>query len=85
MCSAELLPNIHPGEILRTDFMAPLGLSAGDVASRSGLAVDQVEAVTGERVELTAEIDAGLGRALGTSAGYWLRLQAAFDRMEAEW
>jgi antitoxin HigA-1 len=78
------LPPIHPGEILREEFLAPLGLSAGALAKAMGVPRTRVERIAAESMGITADTALRLGKALGTSAQLWLSLQNRFDVETAE-
>lgn len=81
--TGELLPNIHPGEILMEDFIEPLGLTKNAVATAIGVPANRIgEIVRGSR-SITADTDLRLSRFFGTSEGYWLALQNAYDLEEA--
>lgn len=76
-------PNIHPGEILLEDFIEPLGLTKNTLATVIGVPATRIgEIVSGAR-SITADTDLRLSIYFGTSAGYWLRLQNAYDLEEA--
>lgn len=62
------LPPLHPGEILRAEFLAPLGLSPGALASAMGVPHTRVERIPAESIVVTADTALRFGRALGTSA-----------------
>ncbi len=75
-----LLPRpVHPGEILREDFLAEYALSAGALAKAIGVPRDRLEKIVREKRAVTAETAARLGRYFKTSPQFWLNLQAAFD------
>lgn len=76
------LPNVHPGEVLREDFMAPLELSAYAVAKAIAVPQSRLSAILAGRRAVSADTAARLGRYFGTSARFWLNLQAAFDAEE---
>jgi antitoxin HigA-1 len=81
--TGETLPNISPGEVLKLEFMEPLGLSARALARIIGVPANRVtEIVNGERAD-SAETAILLGRRLGTSAEFWLNLRMAHDLEEA--
>ena len=70
---------IHPGEILLTEFLEPLELSQTRLALAMEVPPRRVnEIVLGKRA-VTADTAVRLSRAFGTSALFWLNLQAAFD------
>ncbi|MCO7246034.1 HigA family addiction module antitoxin [Halomonas sp. Mc5H-6] len=77
------LPNIHPGEILYEDFMQPMGLSKDALAKQMDVPATRIGKVTLGRCPITADTDLHLAEVLGTSEGYWLRLQNAYDLEEA--
>src|SRR6266700_1412015 len=76
---AKKLPPMHPGEVLREEFLIPLGLSAGAIAKACGVPRTRIERVANEETPVTADTALRLGKALGTSAQLWLNLQNEFD------
>jgi addiction module HigA family antidote len=75
---------VHPGEILRDEFMTPLDLSARSLASALGVPPNRVtEIVRGERC-VTADTAIRLGLHFGTTSQFWLNLQQAYDLAIAE-
>ena len=78
------LPQLHPGEILREEFLVPLGVSAGALAKAMGVPRTRVERIASESIGITADTALRLGKALGTSAQLWLNLQNRFDVETAE-
>ncbi|MCH4562716.1 HigA family addiction module antitoxin [Halomonas sp. EGI 63088] len=77
------LPNIHPGEILLEDFIEPLGLTKNALANAIGVPATRIGEITRGARAITADTDIRLSRFLGTSEGYWLRLQNAYDLEQA--
>jgi addiction module HigA family antidote len=78
-----IIPAITPGEILRTEFMEPYGLSARALARELGVPANRItEIVNGTRA-ITAETALLLGRRFGTSAELWMNLQSAHALEEA--
>src|SRR5579863_1973489 len=73
------LPPLHPGEVLREEFLVPLGLSAGALAKAMGVPRTRVERIAAESIGITADTALRLGKALGTSAQLWLNLQTDYD------
>ena len=73
------LSPLHPGDVLREEFLAPLGLSAGALAKAMGVPRTRVERIAAELIGITADTALRLGKALGTSAQLWLNLQNRFD------
>ena len=80
----ELLQNIHPGQMLREDYLEPLGITAYKLAKGTGLTQTHVsELLHGER-NVTAMTSLLLSKYLGMSPRFWLDLQNRFDLIEAE-
>jgi len=79
MRKGEKLPPIHPGEMLREDFMKPLGLSMNRLALDLRVPVTRVAEIVHERRGITPDTALRLGRYFNTSARFWLNLQAAYD------
>ncbi len=77
------LRNIHPGEVLSEEFLVPLGISQNALARAIGVPPRRVnEIVLGKR-SITADTAVRLARALGTSEGFWMGLQADYDLEQA--
>ncbi|ADP72352.1 plasmid maintenance system antidote protein, XRE family [Rhodomicrobium vannielii ATCC 17100] len=70
------LPPIHPGEVLREEFLKPFGLSAGAVARAIGVPRTRIERLATEQTELTPDTALRLARFFGTTADFWMNLQA---------
>lgn len=81
---AKKLKPMHPGEVLREEFLLPLGLSAGALAKVCGLPRTRIERIAGEQTGITADTALRLGKALGTSAQLWLNLQTDYDVQRAK-
>ena len=75
----KLLPPIHPGEILREDFMKPLGLSMNKLALDLHVPVTRIAEIVHERRSITPDTALRLGRYFHTSARFWLNAQVAYD------
>lgn len=74
-----LLPAITPGELLKEEFLEPMGLSQYRLAKEIGVPVQRIgQIVLGNR-RITADTDLRLCRFFGLSDGYWLRTQEAYD------
>jgi len=75
---------IHPGEILREEFLLPKGISQRAFAAELGWTAAKLnELVTGKR-GITADTALDLAEALGTSAELWMNLQVSWDLNKAE-
>jgi addiction module HigA family antidote len=70
---------VHPGEVLREEFLAPLGLSANALAQALRIPAPRVNDIVRERRSVTPDTALRLARHLGTSAQFWLNLQASYD------
>lgn len=75
---------IHPGEILREEYMAPLGLAANALARALGVTPARINDIVRERRGITGDTALRLARYFGTDAQSWLNLQAAYDLRVAE-
>ena len=72
-----------PGEILREEFLRPLGMTQKQLADHLGCDVKVVNRLVNGRTALTAEMALRLGAALRTTPGFWLNAQKAVDLYEA--
>jgi addiction module HigA family antidote len=70
---------VHPGEILREDFMAPLGLTAYRLAKDLNVTLPRVNELIRERRPIGADMALRLARYFGTTPQTWMNLQANFD------
>src|SRR5579871_4356888 len=77
--SQALLPPIHPGEILRVEFMEPLRLSMNRLALDLRVPVTRIAEIVHERRGITPDTALRLARYFNTSAGFWMNLQTAYD------
>ena len=75
---------VHPGEILREDYLAPLGMSANALAKALSVPAPRINDVVRERRGMSADTAMRLARYFGGDARSWLNLQAAFDLRVAE-
>ena len=73
------IPPIHPGEILREDFLRPLGISVYALANAIKVPRSRVNDIVLGRRTITADTALRLGRYFGTSAEFWINLQAHYD------
>ena len=79
MAKSEKLPAIHPGEILREDFMKPLGISMNRLALDLHVPVTRIAEIVHERRGITPDTALRLGRYFNTSARFWLNAQSSYD------
>jgi addiction module HigA family antidote len=73
------MPPLHPGEMLREDFMKPLGLSSNALAMKLRVPVTRISEIVRERRGITADTALRLARYFSMSAEFWMRLQMDFD------
>lgn len=76
------LKNIHPGEILLNEFLIPLDISQNKLACDIDVPPRRINEIVHGLRSITADTDLRLSRALGTSEGFWLGLQADYDLEE---
>src|SRR6202008_4891733 len=76
---AKKLKPMHPGEVLREEFLVPLKLSAGALAKTCGLPRTRIERIASEQTGISADTALRLAKALGTSEQLWLNLQSDYD------
>jgi addiction module HigA family antidote len=74
-----LLPPVHPGEVLREDFMKPLGLSINKLALELHVPATRIGEIVHGRRRITADTALRLARYFETNAEFWLNLQNFFD------
>ena len=75
---------IHPGEILREEFLSPLGMSANALAMALHVPAPRINDIVRERRAVTPDTALRLARYFDTSAQFWLNLQSSFDLKQAE-
>lgn len=73
------LKPIHPGEMLREEFMIPLGLSSSALARAIGVTPARVNEIVRERRGITADTALRLARRFNTSYEFWMNLQVRYD------
>ena len=76
---AKKLPTIHPGEILREEFLGPMKLTPYAVAKAIGVPRTRIERLAREDTPLTADTALRLSRYFGATAAFWMGLQAQYD------
>jgi addiction module HigA family antidote len=77
---------VHPGEILREEFLKPMGMSSYELAKRLRVPAPRVNDIVLERRGISADTAVRLSRFFGTTEHFWLNLQAAYEisRVKAE-
>jgi antitoxin HigA-1 len=78
------LPPVHPGEVLREEFLVPMGLTAYAVARACGVPRTRIERLCREETPVTADTALRLSRYFGTTPAFWMGMQAQHDLERAE-
>jgi addiction module HigA family antidote len=71
--------SVHPGEILREDFLKPLGVSSYALAKRLRVPPPRINDIVLERRGITADTAIRLSKVFGTTERFWLNLQDAYE------
>jgi addiction module HigA family antidote len=79
MSDQELLPPIHPGEILLEEFLEPLGISQYRLAKDVGVSPRRINEIVHGKRAITADTALRLSRYFGLSERFWLNLQTRYD------
>ncbi len=79
MKGSKLLPPIHPGEILREEFLKPLGMSMNKLAEELHVPANRITQIVDGRRGVSGETALRLARYFGTSAEFWLGIQRDYD------
>lgn len=77
--TAKKLNPIHPGEVLREEFIEPMGMSQREFAVKIGVTHTRLNQIVNEKRSITADTALRLSKALGTTPEFWMNLQARFD------
>lgn len=75
---------VHPGEILRYEFLEPMGLSPIRLAKHIRVPRTRIERLIKEETAVTIDTAKRLARAFGTSVEFWMNLQMSYDLLKAE-
>lgn len=78
------MPPVHPGEVLREEYLVPLNMSANRLAAALDIPTNRITEILNERRAITADTALRLAAALSTSADFWLNLQKRFELRTAE-
>lgn len=70
---------VHPGEILKAEFLDEMQLTAGKVAKAIFVPRSRIERIVTEQMGVTADTASRLGQYFGTSAEFWMNLQRSYD------
>lgn len=74
---------VHPGEILREEFLRPMGLSVYEVSRRLHVPAPRINDIVLEKRGITADTALRLSRFFGTTEQFWLNLQGAYEISQA--
>ena len=83
MIKRNLAP-VHPGEILREEFITERGLTITEVAEGLGITRQALSAVVNEKASITPELAVKLSEAFGNTAQFWINLQKNYEMWHAE-
>ncbi|TAE29756.1 MAG: addiction module antidote protein, HigA family [Cytophagales bacterium] len=78
------LPPVHPGEILREDYIKERNLTVTEVAKGLGVARANLSAIVNERAGISPELAVKLSEAFGNTAQFWVNLQKNYELWHAE-
>jgi len=78
------LPNIHPGEILRLEFLEPLDITPYRLSKDIGVPQTRISEILSEKRSITADTALRLSKYFGNNAQFWLNLQTQYDLRQAE-
>jgi antitoxin HigA-1 len=78
------LPPIHPGEILREEFLAPLGMSSHELALALRVPATRMNDIVKEKRGITADTALRLSRYFGTTSRFWMNMQTSWELEVAE-
>ena len=74
-----ILPPVHPGEILREEYLVPLGMSAGALARHLNVPRTRIERLVAEQTGVTTDTALRLAKFFRTSPELWMNMQAGYD------
>lgn len=81
---SKILPPVHPGEVLREEFMIPFHISINALARELHVPVSRVSKIVNEERNITADTALRIARYFGTSPEFWLNLQSRYDLVSAQ-
>ena len=79
-----ILPPVHPGKILRQEYLEPLSMSAGELAKALRVPRTRIERLIGEKTALTPDTALRLAIYFKTTPEFWMNLQSLYDLQIAE-
>ncbi len=84
MAVEKIMPPIHPGELVREEFLEPMGITAYQLAKDTGVPAHRMYDIVAEKRGISADTGLRLSRYFGLNKAYWIRLQARYDQLVAE-
>ena len=78
------LNNIHPGEVLKEEFLDPMGISVYRLSKDTGLSQTRLGQLVKGKRGMTAESAVKLGKFFGIAPEFWMNLQSLYDIEEAQ-
>jgi addiction module HigA family antidote len=79
MTLGDMLPPIHPGEILREEFLIPLDMTPYALAKHLHVPRTRVERIVAEKIGISADTALRLGKFFKTTPQFWLNMQTSYD------
>lgn len=79
MAEEKTMPPVHPGELLREEFLRPMGITPYRLAKELGVPVQRIHELVHERRGVTADTALRLSRYFGMSEGYWMNAQKHYE------
>ncbi|MBB6507571.1 addiction module HigA family antidote [Rhizobium soli] len=76
---ASVLPPVHPGEILREEYLVPLRMSASALAKKLNVPRTRIERLAAEQTAVTTDTALRLARFFDTTPEFWMNLQISYD------
>ncbi|MDX0414059.1 HigA family addiction module antitoxin [Sinorhizobium medicae] len=74
-----ILPPVHPGEILREEYLRPLNMSAGALAKKLNVPRTRIERIAAEQTPITTDTALRLAKYLRTTPEFWMNMQISFN------
>jgi addiction module HigA family antidote len=83
MGSKHKLPVVHPGEVLREEYLKPLAWSVNHLAKEPGVTAQRVNQIVREERSVTADTALRLAQLFGTTPEFWMNLQTRYELRKA--
>lgn len=80
MAAEKIMAPVHPGELLREEFLEPMGITAYRLAKEIGVPEQRIGAIVREQRGISADTALRLSRYFGMSESYWTNAQAHYER-----